>query len=69
MHSGCTEADDYSPDPSDCHKFFRCSNGFLYSFTCAPGTAFDPVLKICNFEDLVPECESSIFLVLKLKLR
>ena len=56
---GCDVSDDYSPDPTDCRKFFRCANGILYSFTCAPGTAFDPIMKICNYEHLVTACNNN----------
>ncbi len=39
--------------PSDCSKFYRCANGILYPMSCAPGTLFDSVNRICNHANLV----------------
>ncbi len=54
QHIGCR--DDYSPNPFDCTKFYRCSFGYQTSFQCALGTCFDRRLKICNSINKVPEC-------------
>ncbi|CAG9824814.1 unnamed protein product, partial [Phaedon cochleariae] len=34
-------------DPDDCACYFECSNGLTYHFTCAAGTLWDKVLKVC----------------------
>lgn len=60
----CATGDDYLPDPSDCNKFFHCSNGQAYSMTCAPGkikriisiiltqgTSFHADTRRCDYTD------------------
>lgn len=56
MFKGCEDSDDFSPDPKDCTKFYRCSHGYQFTFKCGPGTGFDPKLKLCNFKDSIPSC-------------
>lgn len=38
---------------SECNKFWQCSNGVAYEMTCAPGTAWDDDLKVCNWPSAV----------------
>lgn len=33
-------SDDYTADPYDNTKFYRCANSYQYSFKCAPGTIY-----------------------------
>lgn len=35
--------------PYDCSKFLNCANGITYIQDCAPGTLFNPILKVCDF--------------------
>lgn len=35
--------------PTDCFKFLSCANGITYVLDCAPGTLFNPLLKVCDF--------------------
>lgn len=44
--------------PYDCSKFLNCANGLTYIQDCAPGTLFNPVLKVCDFPYNV-RCSSS----------
>jgi hypothetical protein len=37
------------PDPDDCSKFYQCSNGLKYRKNCPAGTAFNPILKVCDW--------------------
>lgn len=48
----------YFPYPGDCHKYIRCYDGVAHVETCEPGTIYDIVLHLCNWEQEVhrPEC-------------
>ncbi|KAJ3652129.1 hypothetical protein Zmor_018121 [Zophobas morio] len=35
--------------PTDCSRYLNCANGETYVQSCAPGTLFNPELKICDF--------------------
>jgi hypothetical protein len=59
LQQGCTGADDYTPDPNDCQKFYRCANGYQFAFRCGPGTAFDPAFNGCNYRESVPSCNNN----------
>ncbi|XP_060521088.1 hybrid signal transduction histidine kinase D-like [Cylas formicarius] len=37
----------YVPHPTDCGKFYECSNDRLYPFTCSPGLYFSRTLDVC----------------------
>lgn len=39
--------------PYDCSKFVNCENEKAYEQNCAPGTLFNPILKICDFAQKV----------------
>ena len=45
--SGCLNKDDFTQDPTDPTKFYRCVDGVQNSMHCAPGTVFEGLL----FED------------------
>lgn len=45
---GCVSSDDFSP-AENCEQFYRCSNGILTQLTCAKGTVFDHINRMCNF--------------------
>ncbi|RAJ77349.1 chitin binding peritrophin-A-like protein [Chitinophaga dinghuensis] len=36
------------PDPTDCSKFYQCSNGTLISRNCPPGLVFDKDRDLCD---------------------
>ncbi|MBC9911129.1 carbohydrate-binding module family 14 protein [Chitinophaga varians] len=44
----CIE-DQLYPHPSDCTKFYRCSNGMLYELECPPGLHFNPAMQVCDW--------------------
>ena len=44
----CSVSDDYTADTYDNTKFYRCSNGYQYSFRCAPGTVYYGN-AVCNY--------------------
>ncbi|RZC39266.1 CBM 14 domain containing protein, partial [Asbolus verrucosus] len=41
----------YFPDPTDCSRFYECSNGVAYLFDCPAGLDFDPKLNVCNYPE------------------
>ncbi|RMZ96717.1 hypothetical protein BpHYR1_039492 [Brachionus plicatilis] len=47
IYTGCEPNEDFSPCLFDCHKFYRCANGYKSTYNCADGTVFDSQLKIC----------------------
>ena len=42
--SNCLPSDDFSRDPNDDTKFYRCADGVQNSMHCAPGTIFEGML-------------------------
>ena len=42
--------------PGDCSNFYQCGAGVLYTMPCAPGTAFNPVIGVCDWPYNVPGC-------------
>ncbi|XP_076822933.1 mucin-2-like [Clavelina lepadiformis] len=42
--------------PGDCDHFYQCGAGVLYVMPCAPGTAFNPELGVCDWPYNVPGC-------------
>jgi len=44
----------FYPSPSSCTIFYRCVGITSYQFLCPAGTRYDPVLTMCNHQDLVP---------------
>nr|XP_026694521.1 chitin-binding domain protein cbd-1-like isoform X3 [Ciona intestinalis] len=45
--------------PEDCDNFYQCSNGYLHTMPCAPGTAFNPAIGVCDWPKNVPGCGAS----------
>ena len=39
-----------------CWKFCQCSNGVAVEMPCAPGTAFNPAIGVCDHPWNVPGC-------------
>ena len=39
--------------PTDCAKFINCANGVPYVQACGPGTAYDSVKMVCDYEHKV----------------
>ena len=37
-------------------KIFQCSNGYLHTMPCAPGTVFNPEIGVCDWPQNVPGC-------------
>ena len=44
-------------DPDDCTAFYNCRDGHADRFSCAPGLAFDPEKRVCNWADRVDACK------------
>ncbi|CAK8672918.1 unnamed protein product [Clavelina lepadiformis] len=42
--------------PGDCDNFYQCSNGYLHTMPCAPGTVFNPAIGVCDHPYNVPKC-------------
>lgn len=48
---------DLTVHPNDCNKFYRCSNGYLYTLNCPKGTVFDSKKRYCNYANAMSgEC-------------
>ncbi|KAL2724827.1 hypothetical protein V1477_018688 [Vespula maculifrons] len=45
------------PHPETCKKFLQCANGFTYVMDCGPGTAFNPLISVCDWPYKVPACK------------
>ncbi|XP_023316403.1 uncharacterized protein LOC106653221 isoform X3 [Trichogramma pretiosum] len=43
--------------PTECTKFLQCVNSNTYVVDCAPGTAFNPLLGVCDYPKNVKGCE------------
>nr|XP_026694530.1 chitin-binding domain protein cbd-1-like isoform X3 [Ciona intestinalis] len=62
IHPLCMDSDgkpissDPFEKPEDCDNFYQCSNGYLYTMPCAPGTAFNPAIGVCDWPYNVPGC-------------
>jgi hypothetical protein len=41
--------DGYHKDPDNAHKFFQCSGGQAFAFTCPENLVFDETAKACTF--------------------
>ncbi len=48
---------DLSAVHGDCSRFYRCSNGVLYTLGCPYGLLFDGRARVCNFANQV-SCQS-----------
>lgn len=46
------------PHPETCKKFLQCANGVTYVMDCGPGTAFNPITKVCDWPYNVPSCKT-----------
>jgi hypothetical protein len=44
VYSNCLQKDDFTQDPNDNTKFYRCADGWQNSMRCAPGTVFEGLL-------------------------
>jgi hypothetical protein len=49
----CTKEGEFMPDKVQCDKFYRCTNGINYEFTCPEGLVFDSKTNICNYPSQV----------------
>lgn len=45
----CDQSVDLTRVPGDCSKFYRCSNGRLFTLECPEDTVFDNKYKVCNY--------------------
>ncbi|XP_015191626.1 PREDICTED: uncharacterized protein LOC107074585 isoform X1 [Polistes dominula] len=45
------------PHPENCRKFLQCANGITYVMDCGPGTAFNPLISVCDWPHKVPACK------------
>ncbi|XP_001663097.2 chitinase-3-like protein 1 [Aedes aegypti] len=55
--SECT-GDGLFPDPDSCKKYYVCSNGHIFEFSCPDGLLFDQQNQICNWPEMV-DCENN----------
>ncbi|XP_033297335.1 uncharacterized protein LOC117204237 isoform X3 [Bombus bifarius] len=44
------------PHPDTCNKFLQCVKGGTFIMDCGPGTAFNPVISVCDWPYNVPGC-------------
>ena len=53
------EINSFHPYETDCHLYVHCYEGKVHIEQCPPGTIYDTVLHLCNFEHAVnrPECK------------
>lgn len=56
--SPCKASAGLFPVPGDCSSFFNCAHCRAFQQQCAPGTLFDPTLRVCNHAHQV-QCTSS----------
>ena len=54
----CAEVGNSDPFESvgSCETFCQCSNNVTYELPCAPGTAFNPAIGVCDWPYNVPGC-------------
>nr|AFO53261.1 chitinase-3 [Sinohyriopsis cumingii] len=53
----CTgKSDGIHANPTSCRKYYDCSNGYVYEYTCPAGTGFSAIYKICDYIDNIPGC-------------
>ena len=45
--------------PGDCSNFYQCGAGILYTMPCAPGTAFNPEIGVCDWPYNVEGCNEA----------
>ncbi|CAL7933954.1 unnamed protein product [Xylocopa violacea] len=45
------------PHPDTCTKFLQCANGGTFIMDCGPGTAFNPLISVCDWPYNVPSCK------------
>ncbi|XP_076766671.1 uncharacterized protein LOC143433270 [Xylocopa sonorina] len=45
------------PHPETCTKFLQCANGGTFIMDCGPGTAFNPLISVCDWPYNVPSCK------------
>ena len=55
----CIKPDGPSPDPSDCSKFYLCTNGKAYHKPCREGTLYSARLMTCDHASNVKDCKSN----------
>ncbi|CAG7716047.1 unnamed protein product [Allacma fusca] len=47
------------PHPTDCNKFYECSNGDAYLLHCDGDLVFNPRIEMCDYLENVPECNGN----------
>lgn len=50
---------DHIKHPEQCSLFFHCVWGRMVTMSCPRGTAFNPLLSVCDYPSRVPNCETS----------
>ncbi|XP_017796224.1 PREDICTED: uncharacterized protein LOC108577555 [Habropoda laboriosa] len=45
------------PHPETCTKFLQCDRGGTFIMDCGPGTAFNPLISVCDWPYNVPACD------------
>ncbi|KAJ8318037.1 hypothetical protein KUTeg_003128 [Tegillarca granosa] len=52
------KADGIHTDPTNCQHYYECAVGLSFQHSCGVGTAFNPVLHICDYPQHVPHCSA-----------
>ncbi|KAG8260668.1 peritrophin-1-like [Homalodisca vitripennis] len=39
----------FSPDPTDCARYYECNHGKLILRDCGPGTYWNPAYNVCDW--------------------
>ncbi|XP_050410540.2 uncharacterized protein LOC126825102 isoform X1 [Patella vulgata] len=53
----CPIIDGLYPHPTDCDKYYQCSNRIGTQLNCVPGTYWSESNSVCSWPDDVPECD------------
>ncbi|KAK6183735.1 hypothetical protein SNE40_006344 [Patella caerulea] len=53
----CPTIDGLYPHPTDCDKYYQCSNKIGTQHHCVPGTYWSESNSVCSWPDDVPECD------------
>lgn len=64
----CVDGVDFSPDPTDCHRYYQCYKGEWTPLTCTQGGVYDNVTCTCQSNTtancLIQTCQETTTAVL-----
>jgi len=49
-------------DAADCGTYYSCGTGKPFKETCPPGLGFNPKKQVCDWADMIEECDVEAFL-------